>query len=119
MLFKGFKLKKIETIIKHFKLEELKKELAKAGVFGMTISEVKGYGKQKGHSMLYRGDENDIDFLPKIKIEMVVLEKDVDRIVSTIINSVKTGNIGDGKIFISPVEKVIRIRTNEEDENAI
>lgn len=112
-------MKKIEAIIKPFKLEEIKDALAKAGVAGMSISEIKGYGRQQGHSELYRGSEYVVDFLPKIKIELIVVDEDVDSIVSTIINTAKTGNIGDGKIFISSVEKVIRIRTGEQDEEAI
>lgn len=112
-------MKKIEAIIKPFKLEEIKDALAKAGVAGMSVSEIKGYGRQQGHSELYRGSEYVVDFLPKIKIELIVVDEDVDSIVSTIINTAKTGNIGDGKIFISSVEKVIRIRTGEQDEEAI
>lgn len=112
-------MKKIEAIIKPFKLEEIKDALAKAGVAGMSVSEIKGYGRQQGHSELYRGSEYIVDFLPKIKIELIALDKDVDSIVSTIIKTAKTGNIGDGKIFISPVEQVIRIRTGEQNEEAI
>ena len=112
-------MKKIEAVIKPFKLEEVKEALANVGVAGMTVSEVKGYGRQQGHSELYRGAEYVVDFLPKIKIELVVAEEDVDSILSVIMESAKTGKIGDGKIFVSPIEKIVRIRTGEEDEEAI
>ena len=112
-------MKKIEAIIKPFKLEDVKDALGEVEVSGMTVSEVKGYGRQQGHSELYRGAEYVVDFLPKIKIEIIVKEDDVDKAVDAIIRSARTGKIGDGKIFISPVERVIRIRTNEENEEAI
>ncbi len=112
-------MKKIEAVIKPFKLEDVKDALAQAGVTGMTVSDVKGYGRQQGHSELYRGAEYVVDFLPKIKLELVVAEKDVDSIISVIMESAKTGKIGDGKIFVSPVEKTVRIRTGEQDEEAI
>ena len=112
-------MKKIEAIIKPFKLEEVKEALAKVGVAGMTVSEVKGYGRQQGHSELYRGAEYVVDFLPKIKIELTVKDEDADMIMSVIIEAAKTGKIGDGKIFVSSIEKVIRIRTEEQDEDAI
>jgi nitrogen regulatory protein P-II 1 len=112
-------VKKIEAVIKPFKLEDVKDALAQAGVTGMTVSDVKGYGRQQGHSELYRGAEYVVDFLPKIKLELVVSEKDVDSIISVIMESAKTGKIGDGKIFVSPVEKIVRIRTGEQDEEAI
>jgi len=112
-------MKKIEAIIKPFKLEDVKDALSEVEVSGMTVSEVKGYGRQQGHSELYRGAEYVVDFLPKIKIEIVVKDEDVDKAVDAIIKSAKTGKIGDGKIFISNVERVIRIRTNEENEEAI
>ena len=112
-------MKKIEAIIKPFKLEEVKEALAKVGVAGMTVSEVKGYGRQQGHSELYRGAEYVVDFLPKIKIELIVKDEDADMIMSVIIEAAKTGKIGDGKIFVSSIEKVIRIRTEEQDEDAI
>ena len=112
-------MKKIEAIIKPFKLEDVKDALAEAGITGMTVSDVKGYGRQQGHSELYRGAEYVVDFLPKIKIELVVAEEDVDSILSVIMESAKTGKIGDGKIFVSPIEKIVRIRTGEEDEEAI
>ena len=112
-------MKKIEAIIKPFKLEEVKEALAKVGVAGMTVSEVKGYGRQQGHSEPYRGAEYVVDFLPKIKIELIVKDEDADMIMSVIIEAAKTGKIGDGKIFVSSIEKVIRIRTEEQDEDAI
>lgn len=112
-------MKRIEAIIKPFKFEEVKEALAKAGVAGMTVTDVKGYGRQQGHSELYRGAESVVDFLPKIKIGLAVADKDVDFIISVILESAKTGNIGDGKIFVSPIEKIIRIRTGEQDEEAI
>lgn len=113
------KMKKIEAIIKPFKLDELKEGLGELGITGMTISEVKGFGRQKGHTEMYRGAEYKVDFIPKIKVETVVKENMVDRVVKKIIASVKTGAIGDGKIFVIPVEKICRIRTGETDDNAI
>jgi nitrogen regulatory protein P-II 1 len=112
-------MKRVEAIIKPFKLEDVKDALSDAGITGMTVSDVKGYGRQQGHSELYRGAEYIVDFLPKIKIDLIVAEDDVDQVVQLIINSAKTGKIGDGKIFVSPIEKIIRIRTSEEDEEAI
>ena len=112
-------MKKIEAVIKPFKLEEVKEALANVGVAGMTVSEVKGYGRQQGHSELYRGAEYVVDFLPKIKLELIVADENVDSIISVIIEAAKTGKIGDGKIFVSPVEKIVRIRTGEQDEEAI
>jgi len=112
-------MKRVEAIIKPFKLEDVKDALSDAGITGMTVSDVKGYGRQQGHSELYRGAEYIVDFLPKIKIDLIVAEDDVDQVVQLIINSAKTGKIGDGKIFVSPIEKIIRIRTGEEDEEAI
>ncbi len=112
-------MKKIEAVIKPFKLEDVKDALSEAGVTGMTVSDVKGYGRQQGHSELYRGAEYVVDFLPKIKLELIVADEDVDSIISVIIESAKTGKIGDGKIFVSPVEKIVRIRTGEQDEEAI
>ncbi len=112
-------MKRIEAIIKPFKIEDVKDALSNAGITGMTISDVKGYGRQQGHSELYRGAEYVVDFLPKIKIDLVVKEEDVDNVVGIISDSAKTGKIGDGKIFVSPIEKIIRIRTGEEDEEAI
>lgn len=112
-------MKKIEAVIKPFKLEDVKDALTEAGITGMTVSDVKGYGRQQGHSELYRGAEYVVDFLPKIKLELIVAEDDVDSTIELITNSAKTGKIGDGKIFVSSIEKVVRIRTGEEDEEAI
>ncbi|WP_320035197.1 P-II family nitrogen regulator [Halarcobacter sp.] len=112
-------MKKIEAVIKPFKLEDVKDALTQAGITGMTVADVKGYGRQQGHSELYRGAEYVVDFLPKIKIELVVAEEDVDSTIDLIINSAKTGKIGDGKIFVSSIEKTVRIRTGEEDEDAL
>lgn len=112
-------MKKIEAIIKPFKLEDVKDALSEIGINGMTVSEVKGYGRQKGHSELYRGAEYVVDFLPKIKLEMIVNDKDVDQIIETIVETARTGKIGDGKIFVSDMEQIIRIRTGEVDSEAI
>jgi len=112
-------MKKIEAIIKPFKLEDVKEALHEIGINGMTVSEVKGYGRQQGHTELYRGAEYVVDFLPKIKIEIVVDEEKVNEVIEIVISNARTGKIGDGKIFVMPVEKVIRIRTGEEDKEAI
>jgi len=112
-------MKKIEAIIKPFKLDDVKEALLEIGISGITVSEVKGHGRQQGHTELYRGAEYVVDFIPKIKIEIVVKEDMVEEVIKTITQSARTGKIGDGKIFILPVEKVIRIRTGEEDEEAI
>jgi nitrogen regulatory protein P-II 1 len=112
-------MKKIEAIIKPFKLEEVKEALAEIGVEGMTVSEVKGFGRQKGQTEIYRGSEYVVDFLPKIKIEIVVGDEKVADALSTIIKSARTGKIGDGKIFVLPVEEAIRIRTAERAEAAV
>jgi len=112
-------MKRVEAVIKPFKLEDVKDALAEAGITGMTVSDVKGYGRQQGHSELYRGAEYVVDFLPKIKLDLVVEESNVDMVVKVIADAAKTGKIGDGKIFVSPVEKIIRIRTGEEDIEAI
>jgi nitrogen regulatory protein P-II 1 len=112
-------VKKIEAIIKPFKLEDVKDALVDLDVSGMTITEVKGYGRQQGHTELYRGAEYIVDFLPKIKLELVVKEQDLDTAITAITTAAKTGKIGDGKIFVSSVEKTIRIRTGEEDEEAV
>ena len=112
-------MKRIEAVIKPFKLEDVKDALAEIGITGMTVSEVKGYGRQKGHSELYRGAEYVVDFLPKIKMEMIVEDNDVEQVTSAIVESARTGKIGDGKIFVSDVEKIIRIRTGETDTEAI
>jgi nitrogen regulatory protein P-II 1 len=112
-------MKKIEAIIKPFKLDEVKDALNALGVQGMTVTEVKGYGRQKGHVELYRGAEYDISFIPKVKIEIVVADSMVDKVVSTIEEKAKTGKIGDGKIFISELKEIIRIRTGERGDTAI
>lgn len=112
-------MKKIEAVIKPFKLEDVKDALTEAGISGMTVCEVKGYGRQQGHTELYRGAEYVVDFLPKIKIEIVVGDESVDTVVNIIKTSAKTGKIGDGKIFVTNVERAIRVRTDEENEEAI
>lgn len=112
-------MKKIEAIIKPFKLEEVKKALNDVGIVGMTVTEVKGYGRQKGHKELYRGAEYTIEFVPKLKIEIALSDKDVDKAVATILASAKTGSIGDGKIFVTDLEGAIRIRTGESGEGAL
>ena len=112
-------MKKVEAIIKPFKLEDVKEELVAEGIEGMTVIEVKGYGRQQGHSELYRGAEYIVDFLPKVKIEIVVSEPFLEKAVEIIKTKAKTGKIGDGKIFVSKVERVIRIRTGEENEEAL
>lgn len=112
-------MKKIDVIIKPFKLDDVREALSEIGVTGMTATEVKGFGRQKGHTELYRGAEYVIDFLPKVKLEIVVKEDILSRCLEVIIEAARTGKIGDGKIFVSAVEKVIRIRTGEEDQDAI
>jgi nitrogen regulatory protein P-II 1 len=112
-------VKKIEAIIKPFKLDEVCEALNEIGITGLTVTVVKGFGRQKGHTELYRGAEYVIDFLPKVKIEIVVLDKLVDNVVETIVNTARTGKIGDGKIFVTNIEQVTRIRTGETDEAAI
>ena len=112
-------MKKVEAIIKPFKLDEVKEGLSAVGVQGLTVSEVKGFGRQKGHTELYRGAEYVVDFLPKVKIEVVLEDSMVDRAVESIMQAAKTGRIGDGKIFISSVEDVIRIRTGERGNEAV
>jgi nitrogen regulatory protein P-II 1 len=112
-------MKKIEAIIKPFKLEEVKDALGEVGIEGMTVSEVKGFGRQKGHTEIYRGSEYTVDFLPKIKLEIVVSDNLLDSAVSAIIKAAKTGKIGDGKVFVSDVEEAIRIRTEEKGEQAV
>ena len=112
-------MKKIEAIIKPFKLEEVKDALNTAGIEGMTVTEVKGFGRQKGHTEIYRGSEYTVDFLPKIKIDLVVADDVADRAVAAIIGAAKTGKIGDGKIFILPIDEAIRIRTEERGDTAV
>ena len=112
-------MKKIEAIIKPFKLDEVKEALQEIGLQGITISEVRGFGRQKGHTELYRGAEYVVDFLPKVKMELIVADSQVERTVEAIVTAAKTGRIGDGKIFVSPVDEVIRIRTDERGDAAI
>ena len=112
-------MKQITAIIKPFKLEEVRESLAEQGVTGLTVTEVKGFGRQKGHTELYRGAEYVVDFLPKVKVEVVVKTEDVDRCVDAIVNVARTGKIGDGKIFVTAVERVVRIRTGDLDDAAV
>ncbi|HEY9187087.1 MAG TPA: P-II family nitrogen regulator [Bacteroidota bacterium] len=112
-------MKKIEAIIRPFKVDDVREALAEIGIKGMTIIEVKGYGRQKGHTELYRGSEYQIDFLPKVKIEIVVKDSIADKVVTTILNAAKTGQVGDGKIFVSTIDEVIRVRTEESGEAAL
>jgi nitrogen regulatory protein P-II 1 len=112
-------MKKIEAIIKPFKLEDVKEALSEIGVEGMTVSEVKGFGRQKGHTEIYRGSEYTVDFLPKIKLEVVLADGQVSAAVDAIVKAAKTGKIGDGKVFVSPIENAIRIRTEEVGEQAV
>ena len=112
-------MKKIEALISHFKLEDVKEELMQCGVHGMTVTEVRGFGRQKGHTEMYRGAEYTVDFLPKIKIEIAVTDADLARVVETITRTAKTGQVGDGKIFVGELENVVRIRTGEAGDQAI
>ena len=112
-------MKKIEAIIKPFKLEDVKEALSGVGVEGMTVSEVKGFGRQKGHTQIYRGSEYTVDFLPKLKLEIVLSDGTVEAAINAILKAAKTGKIGDGKIFILPVEQAVRIRTDERGEQAV
>jgi len=112
-------MKRITAIIKPFKLDEVREALAEVGLTGLTVTEVMGFGRQKGHTELYRGAEYVVDFLPKMKIEVVVAEAQVDQVIDAVIGAARTGKIGDGKIFVSDVERVIRIRTGEENEAAV
>ena len=112
-------MKMVTAIIKPFKLDEVREALSGIGVQGITVTEVKGFGRQKGHTELYRGAEYVVDFLPKVKVEVVVKDADVERCVEAIVKAAKTGKIGDGKIFVTPVEQVVRIRTGETDESAV
>ena len=112
-------MKKIEAIVKPFKLEEVKDALAEVGVVGMSVSEVKGFGRQMGHTEIYRGSEYTVDFLPKVKIETVVSDNQVDDAIAAITKSANTGKIGDGKIFVMPIEQAVRIRTGDKDEEAL
>ncbi len=112
-------MKKIEAIIKPFKLEDVKEALSSLGVEGMTVSEVKGFGRQKGHTEIYRGSEYTVDFLPKVKIEIAIADELVAKAIDAIVNAAKTGKIGDGKVFVVPLEEVIRIRTGERGDSAM
>jgi len=112
-------MKKIEAIIKPFKLEEVKDALGEIGVEGMTVSEVKGFGRQKGHTEIYRGSEYTVDFLPKLKLELVLADSEVEAAVNAIVKAARTGKIGDGKVFVSAVEEAVRIRTEEKGELAV
>jgi nitrogen regulatory protein P-II 1 len=112
-------MKKIEAIVKPFKLDEVREALSEIGVTGLTVTDVKGFGRQKGHTELYRGAEYVVDFLPKVKVEVVVADSLVERAIEAIVRSARTGKIGDGKIFVTTVEQVIRIRTGETDEAAV
>ncbi len=112
-------MKKVEAVIKPFKLDDVREALSEIGITGMTAIEVKGFGRQKGHTELYRGAEYVVDFLPKVKLEIVVKDEDVERVVETVTSAARTGKIGDGKIFVTPVEKVVRIRTGETDNDAV
>jgi nitrogen regulatory protein P-II 1 len=112
-------MKKIEAIIKPFKMDDVREALSEVGVSGMTVTEVKGFGRQKGHTELYRGAEYNVDFLPKVKVELIVANDEVERCIEAIMNTAQTGKIGDGKIFVYEVDRVIRIRTGEENEDAV
>ena len=112
-------MKKIEAIIKPFKLEEVKDALSEIGIQGMTVTEVKGFGRQKGHTEIYRGSEYTVDFLPKVKIEVVISDDLAEKAIDAIVKSAKTGKIGDGKVFVLPIEQAIRIRTDETGEKAV
>jgi nitrogen regulatory protein P-II 1 len=112
-------MKKIEAVIKPFKLDEVREALSEVGITGLTVTEVKGFGRQKGHTELYRGAEYVVDFLPKVKIEVVVRTEDVEACVDAVVKAARTGKIGDGKIFVTAVERTVRIRTGEEDETAV
>lgn len=112
-------MKKIEAVIKPFKLEEVKDALSELGIEGMTVTEVKGFGRQKGHTEIYRGSEYTVDFLPKIKLEIVLPDDRVDAAVKAIVTAAKTGKIGDGKVFVSEIEEAVRIRTDEKGESAV
>ena len=112
-------MKKVEAIIKPFKLEDVKEALSEIGIQGMTVTEVKGFGRQKGHTEIYRGSEYTVDFLPKVKLEIVVDDEQADSVVDKIVSTANTGKIGDGKVFVSPVEQAVRIRTGEKGAEAV
>jgi nitrogen regulatory protein P-II 1 len=112
-------MKKIEAIIKPFKLDDVKQALTSAGIVGMTVTEVRGFGRQKGHTEMYRGGEYKVDFLPKMKLEIVVPDSVADKVVSLVVGAARTGSIGDGKVFVEPLEEALRIRTGERGDNAV
>lgn len=112
-------MKKIEAIVRHFKLEDVKNALTHEGIHGMTITEVRGFGRQKGHTEMYRGTEYTVDFVPKVKIEVVVRDENAQKVIDLIMRSAQTGQIGDGKIFVSPLSEVVRIRTGETGDEAV
>lgn len=112
-------MKKIEAIVRHFKLEDVKNALTGEGIHGMTITEVRGFGRQKGHTEMYRGTEYTVDFVPKVKIEVIVRDENVQKVIDLVMRSAQTGQIGDGKIFVSPLQEVIRIRTGETGDEAV
>jgi nitrogen regulatory protein P-II 1 len=112
-------MKKVDAVIKPFKLDDVREALSAVGISGMTVTEVKGFGRQKGHTELYRGAEYVVDFLPKLKVELVIRDEQLEQCIEAITNAARTGKIGDGKIFVTSVERVVRIRTGEEDESAI
>lgn len=112
-------MKKIEAIVRHFKLEDIKSTLMQIGIQGMTVTEVRGFGRQKGHTEIYRGTEYSVDLIPKVKIEVVVPDSDLERVLNAIIEAAQTGQVGDGKIFVSDISQAIRIRTRETDDSAL
>ena len=112
-------MRKVEAIIKPFKLDDVREALSEIGITGMTVTEVKGFGRQKGHTEMYRGTEYAVDFVPKVKLEVVVKEEDAERCIEAITNAARTGKIGDGKIFVLPIERIVRVRTGEENRNAV
>ena len=112
-------MKKVEAIVRHFKLEDVKIAITEVGIHGMTVTEVRGFGRQKGHKETYRGAEYIVDFMPKVKLEVVVGDADADKLVEAIVRAARTGQVGDGKIFISSIDQVVRIRTGEQDDEAL
>ena len=112
-------MKKVEAIVRHFKLEDVKSAITEVGIHGMTVTEVRGFGRQKGHKETYRGAEYIVDFMPKVKLDVVVDDADLDKLVEAIVQSARTGQVGDGKIFVSTIDQVVRIRTGEQDAEAL
>lgn len=112
-------MKKVEAIVRHFKLEDVKAAITEVGIHGMTVTEVRGFGRQKGHKETYRGAEYIVDFMPKVKLEVVVADADVDKLVEAVVRAARTGQVGDGKIFISGIDQVVRIRTGEQNDEAL